>query len=187
MLDTVKNQVVNGIDLTALNAIVEGIEADPNRALLSFNVTTRWTGQTRTESFVDGFTRGGERIARAQKIVVDEPVELLGQDSAANPQEVLMAAVNACMTVGYVAGAALKGIKLDQLEIRTKGTLDVRGFLGLSDEVPAGYETIDYEVRIKGDGSPEDFEEIHRTVMATSPNYFNISRPIKMNGTLSVG
>ena len=187
MLDTVKNQVVNGIDLTALNEIVEGIEADSNRALLSFNVTTRWTGQTRTESFVDGFTRGDERIHRTQKIVIDEPVELLGQDSAANPQEALMAAVNACMTVGYVAGAALKGIKLEQLEIRTKGTLDVRGFLGLSDEVPAGYETIDYDVRIKGDGSPEEFEEIHRNVMATSPNYFNISRPIKMNGTLTVG
>ncbi len=187
MLDTVKNQVVNGIDLTALGEIVEGIEADPNRAQLSFNVTTRWTGQARTESFVDGFTRGGERINRAQKIVIDEPIELLGQDSAANPQEVLMAAVNACMTVGYVAGAALKGINLESLEIRTRGTLDVRGFLGLSEDVPAGYETIDYEVRIKGDGSPEEFEEIHRTVMATSPNYFNISRPIKMNGSLQVG
>ncbi len=187
MLDTVKNQVVNGIDLAALNEIVEGIEADPNRALLSFNVTTRWTGQTRTESFVDGFTRGDERISRTQKIVIDEPVELLGRDSAANPQEVLMAAVNACMTVGYVAGAALKGINLELLEIRTRGTLDVRGFLGLDDEVPAGYEEIDYEVRIKGDGSPEDFEEIHRTVMATSPNYFNLSRPIKMNGSLRVG
>ena len=34
---------------------------------------------------------------------------------------------------------------------------------------------------------PQDFEEIHRTVMATSPNYFNISRPIKLNGSLRVG
>ena len=187
MLDTVKNQVVNGIDLIALGEIVEGIEADPARAQLTFNVTTRWTGRTRTETVVDGFTRGSERIDRTQKIVIDEPVELLGQDSAANPQEVLMAAVNACMAVGYVAGAALKGIRLEALEIRTRGTLDVRGFLGLSDEVPAGYEAIDFEVRVKGDGSPEDFEEIHRTVMATSPNYFNISRPIKMNGTLRVG
>ena len=50
-----------------------------------------------------------------------------------------------------------------------------------------GYETIDYEVRIKGDGTPEDFEEIHQTVMKTSPNYFNISRPIRMNPKLSVG
>ena len=50
-----------------------------------------------------------------------------------------MAAFNACITVGYVAGAAIRGITLDSLEIRTRGKLDLRGFLGLSDEVPAGY------------------------------------------------
>ena len=98
-----------------------------------------------------------------------------------------MAAVNACMMVGYVAGASLKGIDLDTVEIRTKGELDLRGFLGLDDKVPPGYETIDYEVRIKGNGTPEQFEEIHQTVMKTSPNYFNISRPIRMNGSLHVG
>jgi hypothetical protein len=89
--------------------------------------------------------------------------------------------------VGYVAGAAVRGIRLDSLEIKSRGELDLRGFLGLSDDVAPGYEAIDYEVRIKGDGSPQDFEEIHQTVMKTSPNYFNVSRPIKMNGTLTVG
>ena len=98
-----------------------------------------------------------------------------------------MAAFNACITVGYVAGAALKGINLESLEIKTKGQLDLRGFLGLSDSVLPGYANIDYVVSIKGDGSPEDFAEIHETVMKTSPNYFNMSRPIKMNGSLRVG
>ena len=67
------------------------------------------------------------------------------------------------------------------------GTLDLRGFLGLDDRVPPGYVEIDYQVSINGDGSREDFEEIHQTVMKTSPNYFNMSRPIRMNGTLHVG
>jgi uncharacterized OsmC-like protein len=187
MLDTVKNAPVNGLDLAALGEVVEAIQQDAGKAKAGFRVTTRWTGQTRSESVVEGFDLGGERISRSHKIVADEPRELLGQDSAPNPQELLMAAFNACITVGYVAGSSLKGIKLDSVEIETKGVLDLRGFLGLSDDVPPGYEAIDYEVRIKGDGSPQDFEEIHRTVMATSPNYFNMSRPIKMNGTLSVG
>jgi len=187
MLDTTRNAPVNGLDLQALGEVVEAIEADASQAKVSFDVATRWTGQTGSETTVDGFTIGGERIARSHKIVADEPCQLLGSDGAPNPQELLMAAVNACMTVGYVAGAALKGIKLESLEILTRGTLDLRGFLGLDDSVPPGYEAIDYEVRIKGDGSPEDFEEIHRTVMKTSPNYFNMSRPIKMNGSLSVG
>ncbi len=187
MLDTVKNAAVNGLDLAALGETVEAIEKDAGKGKVDFNVTTRWTGQTRSESVVDGFTLGGERIARSHKIVADEPCELLGADSAPNPQELLMAAFNACIMVGYVAGASVKGINLESVEIRTKGQLDLRGFLGLRDDVAPGYEAVDYEVRIKGDGSPQDFEEIHQTVMKTSPNYFNMSRPIKMNGTLSVG
>jgi uncharacterized OsmC-like protein len=186
MLDIVKSRV-NGIDLNALGETVEAIEADPTKALVAFDVTTRWAGQTRSETVVDGYTLGGERIARGHKIVSDEPCELLGGDGAPNPQELLMAAFNACITVGYVAGASLRGIKLDKLEIKTRGQLDLRGFLGLSDKVAPGYEKIEYVVDIKGDGSSRDFEEIHQTVMKTSPNYFNISRPIRVTGTLNVG
>ena len=186
MLDTVKTRV-NGLDLAALGEVVEAVEKDASVGKAGFEVKTRWTGQTRSETTVDGFTLGGERISRSHKIIADEPCELLGGDSAPNPQELLMAAVNACMMVGYVAGASLKGITLESVEIRTKGELDLRGFLGLDDTVPPGYEAIDYEVRIKGDGTPEQFEEIHQTVMKTSPNYFNISRPIRMNGSLRVG
>lgn len=185
MLDTVKNRA-NGLDLAALGAVVEAIENDPSQALVGFDVTTRWTGQTRSETTVEGYTMAGERITRTHKIVADEPCELLGGDSAPNPQELLMAAFNACITVGYVAGASLKGIALDSLEIKTRGELDLRGFLGLSDEVLPGYESIAYEVKIKGDGTPDQFEEIHQTVLKTSPNYFNISRPIRVDATLKV-
>jgi uncharacterized OsmC-like protein len=136
---------------------------------------------------VEAFTLGGERHERQHRILADEPCELLGTDSAPNPQELLMAAFNACIMVGYVANAALRGIRLDSVEIRTRGTLDLRGFLGLSDQVPPGYESVDYDVFIRGDASSADFLEIHQAVMKTSPNYFNMSRPIRMNGTIHVG
>ena len=187
MLDGVDVQTTNGLDLEALGKVVEAIENDARKAKVRFAVTTRWTGQTRSETLVEGFTIGGDRVARSHKIVADEPLELLGSDEAPNPQELLMAAFNACITVGYVAGAALRGITLESLEIRTRGQLDLRRFLGLSEDVPAGYESIEYEVRIKGDGSPEDFEAIHQNVIKTSPNYFNLSRPIRMDSKLTVG
>lgn len=186
MLDTVKTTRVNGLDLNALGEVVEAIQADPAQAKVAFNVTTRWAGQTRSETLVEGYDLGGQRISRSHRIIADEPLELLGGDTAPNPQELLMAAFNACITVGYVAGAATQGITLDTLEIRTRGELDLRGFLGLSDSVPPGYEQIEYEVAIKGDGTPEQFEAIHQNVLKTSPNYFNISRPIRVKATLSV-
>ncbi len=95
-----------------------------------------------------------------------------------------MSALNACMVVGYVAQAALRGIHLESCTIETDGQLDLRGFLGLHEGVPPGYRRIHYVVRLNGDGSREQYEDIHRTVMATSPNYFNMARPIELSGRL---
>ena len=184
MLDITRNKPVNGLDLAALSHVVDTVEKDPSKAKVGFDVTTRWAGQTRTETTVQGVTVGGQHIARNHVIAADEPTGLLGSDSAPNPQELLMAALNACITVGYVAGASVRGITLESLEIRTRGELDLRGFLGLSEDVPAGYKSLDYEVRIKGNGTREQFEEIHQNVLKTSPNYFNIANPIRVNATL---
>jgi len=127
MLNFVSSPHVNGIDLAAVSETIEAIQEDPGKAQATFEVTTRWAGQTRSESVVEAFTLGGERHERQHRILADEPCELLGTDSAPNPQELLMAAFNACIMVGYVANAALRGIRLDSVEIRTRGTLDLRG------------------------------------------------------------
>lgn len=47
-------------------------------------------------------------------------------------------------------------------------------------------ETISYKVRIKGNGTPEQFQEIHENVMKTSPNYFNVTQPIRIDAELEV-
>jgi uncharacterized OsmC-like protein len=186
MLDTLTRKApVNGIDLEALDETVEAIGLNPARAQVRFRVKTDWRGQTRSESTVESYSLAGEEIPRRFTIVADEPEELLGTNSAPNPQELLMSAVNACMMVGYVANAALRGITLDSCRIETTGELDLRGFLGLDEAVPPGYRRMDYTVSMTGDGTREQYEEIHRAVMATSPNYFNMSQPIEMRGTLA--
>jgi hypothetical protein len=88
--------------------------------------------------------------------------------------------------VGYVTGCAMKGIELERLSIETEGELDLRGFLGLDDSVKPGYDEIRLIVRIKGNGTPEQFQEIHETVKARSPNFFNISNPIAIKPELVV-
>lgn len=177
---------LNGIDLDALRGVMREIEEDPTRGLVGFRVKSDWRGQTRSRATVDSYRLGGKEIARTFAIDVDEPFELLGENTAANPQEMLMTALNACIMVGYVVGASNAGIRLDAVEIETSGQLDLRGFLGIDDQVPPGYESIRYTVRIKGDGTPEQFEKIHETVRRTSPNYFNIAHPIRIDAQLIV-
>ena len=49
----------------------------------------------------------GQRVTKDFTIRVDEPYELCGANQFANPQEYLLAALNACMIVGYSAVCAL--------------------------------------------------------------------------------
>ena len=133
---------VNGIDVDALHGVIEDVKKDPAKGIVEFKVKTNWKGQTRSQTSVDSYKLDGNEIKRRFTIDADEPLELLGENTAANPQELLMAALNACITVGYVAGAAVHGIALTKLEIETTGQLDLRGFLGLDPNVKAGYESL---------------------------------------------
>lgn len=181
-----KGRQVNGLDVDALMQVIGEVQRDPAKGQVEFRVRSQWKGHTRSRSTVESYTIGGQVVHRNFSIDADEPFELLGRNTAPNPQELLMSALNACITVGYVAGASVQGITLDKVEIETSGALDLRGFLGIDPSVPAGYETIRYVVRIKGNGTPEQFREIHETVLKTSPNYFNITRPVKIEARLEV-
>ena len=184
MLSPIQKTIVNDVDLDRLQGLVVDAMANPS---LGFEVTTRWDGQFRSETRANSIHFGdGDVLERSFVIRADEPEEILGSNEAPNPQELLMAALNACMTVGYVAGAAKRGITLSKLEIETSGTLDLRGFFALSDTVPPGYPALNYVVRIAGDGTAEQFADIHAEVQATSPNYDNLARAIRMDARLEV-
>jgi len=188
MTNTTVEQTIhtNDINLPALMETIEAINSDPEKGKVQFSVSSAWQGQTRIESTVNSYNLGGERIPRSHKIVSDEPIELLGKDQAPNPQELLFAAMNSCMMVGYSAYAAVEGIQLEKLEIETTGELDLRGFLGLDENVKPGYESLQFTVHIKGDATPEQFQRLHEKVQKTSVNGFNIANPIRLDGTLIV-
>jgi uncharacterized OsmC-like protein len=183
---TLTRQELNGIDTAALRGAMDAISDRPAEGIARFEVATHWTGGTRGETRVSAWEIGGVRKERGFTIFSDEPPELCGASTAPNPQEILMAGLNACMMVGYAAVCALKGIELRSLVIETEGELDLRGFLGLDPDVKPGYDEVRYRVRISGNGTPEQFREVHQIVMATSPNFWNVSRPVRLVPELAV-
>ena len=178
--------VVNGINVNDLFALIDGVKRDAAKAKSKWHVSTSWCGQTRSRSQVEGYEIGGEQVQRRFSIDIDEPCELGGINQFANPQEYLLAALNACIMVGYVAQCAVHGIILESLKIETDGEIDLRGFLGIDPAVPAGYQSLSYTVRIKGSGTKEEFAKIHEAVMGTSPNFYSVSRPVALRPTLVV-
>lgn len=178
---------INGIDTDALKQTMAAVKQDHRQGVVGFRVNTRWGGDgPASESRVTHWECAGQKLDRDFTIAIDEPPELLGKNTAANPQEHLLAAMNACMLATYVAACAMQGVELESLEIESHGELDLRGFLGLDKNVKAGYDEIDYTVRIKGNGTPRQFEAVHNWVKATSPNYFNMANAIRLNSKLVI-
>ncbi len=79
------------------------------------------------------------------------------------------------MTATIVYHAAVRGIKLDEVESALEGDLNLRGFLAISDEVRPGYEEIRVNFKVKTDlKNLEDLKALTRL----SPVYNVVS-----NGT----
>ncbi len=79
------------------------------------------------------------------------------------------------MTTTMVYHAAVRGIKLDEVESKLEGDLDLRGFFGMTDEVRPGYEEIRVNFKVKTD--LENLETL-KELIRLSPVYDVVS-----NGT----
>jgi len=74
-----------------------------------------------------------------------------------------------------VAHAAVRGIQLDEVESEIEGDLDLRGFLGISKDVPKGYTDIRIKFKVKSD---ENNMEKLKSLAEFSPVYNSL-----INGT----
>ena len=72
------------------------------------------------------------------------------------------------MTTTMVYHAAVRGIKLDEVESALEGDLDLRGFLAISDQVRQGYQEIRVNFKVKTD--LENLETL-KELMRLSPVY----------------
>ena len=85
---------------------------------------------------------------------------LLGTDTGPNPAEALLHALAACLTTSLVYVAAPRGVTLTRVESTFEGDRDVRGALGLSDEVRNGFERIRVSFKVEGDAPAEKLHEV---------------------------
>jgi len=129
---------------------------------------------------------GGANVPRRFAIDMDEPFELGGGNAYANPQEYLLAALNACMIVGYAALCTLQGITLEKLEITTEGDVDLRGFFGLDQTVAAGYRELKSQVVIKATARKSSFRRSTKWCWRRHPTLFNVTRAIRVMPELVV-
>jgi len=167
---TTDKTVTNGVDVSALQDAVEAISDDPAAGMFTFRAATEWTDALKCVTTVDEFDHAGETVSsREFRIEGDEPEQILGERTAPNAVEVLLSALGSCLSVGYVAHAAAMGIDIDDLAIEMEGEIDLRGFLGIDEDVRPGYDTVHCLVSIDADASADELITLRETVESTSP------------------
>jgi uncharacterized OsmC-like protein len=180
------NATLNGLEPEALKAAVAAIAENPALAAVAFSARSTWQGRFRSRTQIESYELASSRVFRRHTIDSDEPEELFGTNTAPNPQDLLLASLNACMMVGFVVAATARGIELEALSVESSLALDLRGAFGIDPGISPGAQRIHYKIEVKGSATAEQFAEVHAEMIATSPNRFHLGTPIAFDAELIV-
>lgn len=175
--------IVNGVDVAVLAGTVDAIRNDGELGACRFRATNTWLAGNHNRTTVTGFYGAKQEIAHRQTFTMDadEPAILAGNDEGANPVEHLLHALASCLTTSMVAHAAVRGIAIKSVESSLEGDIDLRGFLGLSQDVAKGYTAIRVAFRV--DADPKDMDRI-RELAKFSPVFNTLTQGTQVDVTV---
>ena len=112
--------------------------------------------------------------------VVDEPPQLLGDDTAPNPSEAALAALGTCIAVGIHANAVHRGLKLNKLELELEADINITSVWGVGDtsDKPVGFTAVRVKAHIDADAPREQRDELLQHVLKWSPVTGTYTQPV---------
>lgn len=161
----------DGLDNLAATA-----KANPN-VVKSLKVKTVCEGQFRNLTYVRNLSAH----------VIDEPPSLLGEDTAPNPSEAVLACLGSCLSVGIHANATMRGIVLTKLELELEGDINITGVWGIGDlaEKRLGFTDIRVRVGLEGNASREELDALVVHSNYWSPVANTLRLPVNMEVLLA--
>lgn len=177
----------NGVNLEQLVATVNAIQQNPDLARFQFRARNEWIEGGYSRTSIQGFYGPGqEDNSRNRPFILegDEPAVLLGSNKGPNAVEAVLHALASCLAVGFIYNAAAQGIQVESLSFDLEGDLDLRAFLGLSEEVRPGYENVRLTMKVKSSAPREKIASLCEYVQKTSPVLDIISNPVPVSISL---
>lgn len=178
-----QEQKVNGVNVDQLFSTIDQIRDNSEIAQFKFRVNNTWIDGTHNCATVKSFYGALKEDDSREPLAfdIDESPVLCGWNLGANPVEYLLVALSGCLTTSLVAHAATQGIEIRKVESRYEGDLDLRGFLGVSEEVPVGYKNIRAYFKIEADISEDQKQELIKMAQKYSPVFNSIAKPIPVS------
>lgn len=178
MTQEIMEKTINGVNVDQLFKTIEMIKENPEIARFKFRATNKWINGTHCRGTIKDFYGAMQEddTRPPMHYDMDEPPVLLGNNEGRNPVEYLLVALSGCLTTTLIAHSSARGIEIRGVRSRYEGDLDLRGFLGLSEEVPVGYQNIRVYFTIDADVSEEKKLEMIKMAQKYSPVFNTVTR-----------
>jgi uncharacterized OsmC-like protein len=178
----------NGIDKTALFDTIDAVKNEPALGNVSFNLSSVWQGGCRQASTTSTLIQNNSTVESrnvSYSLESDEPVALLGTDTAASPAEFILQALAGCYAVTFASLATARDITIDSLKFHLSCDIDLQGFLNINDDIRPGISDIRVNVYAKSrSSSKEELDELVRDVEQRSPIRDTLVNPVNVTTTL---
>ena len=142
------------------------LRAKAELARATFVVDSRQVEGLRSEARIRQFT-----------VAVDAPPSFGGGDAGPNPVELALAALAASQEIAYRAYASALDVPLDSVSVRLEGTLDLRGFFAVKDDVRPGFAGVRGVVELKSPATASELEKLKAVVDACCPVLDTLQSP----------
>lgn len=164
------------IDKAALAALAERGKSDP-RQVRTVRCRTVTESRFRQLNFVRSLPPH----------VIDEPPQLLGDDTAPNPSEALLAALGSCIAVGIHANAVARGLALRRIELELEGDVNITSVWGTGDlgPKPVGFTAVRVRVRLDSDAPRAALEALVAHAVQWSPVTGTVRNPVPVEVALA--
>lgn len=165
---------LNGVDLTVIQELVSRYQQNPNEAITNFSSIVKWK---------DGF-HTQVKIGDHAPISIDEPKWLAGSDVGPNPVEILLGALGACLSVGFIANASSQGVEINNLEVEISGDIDLQVFFGLR-EGNSGFDEIAVKFKVDSHADQDKIQGIISQVSKLSPVKNTLERNVRIETSIN--
>jgi len=121
----------------------------------------------------------GAEQKHKQKFTVDadHPEVFAAEDNSATPVEIVLAGLASCLTAGVAAVAQARKVQLRSVSATLEAGMDIRGILGMDEDVRNGFDGIKVTYKIDADASPDDIKAIVAQSQKRSAVYDIITNP----------
>jgi uncharacterized OsmC-like protein len=152
----------HGVKTPQLFATINAVAGQPELAKFTWRADSHWVHGTHSRSTVSGYFGAGGDQSRGKSFTADadHPAVLCGDDNGPTPVEWVLHGLAACLTAGIANIAAARGVELDEVTATVEGDMDLRGILGITDEVRNGFQGIRVRFEVKGDAPTEKLRQI---------------------------